>query len=547
MKKYTAIWKKRIHPFYGWLVIAVVAGMAMGVTFVVRSDAFQTSMAAGVSVSVTSPVNCAGACSVSAVSPVHIVASASSGKPITGWQVYVDGIDNSSATSVTSINTYLGMAAGTHAVLVRAWDSTGAYGTVALTVNVVHSGVTITSPASGATGSSPVHFAATGQSGYPITAWAVYDDGNHGNALLYKGGSGTAFDQSINMTAGSRSGVTVQFWDNSGAVSKAQISFTVKSAADTTPPSVPSGLTVSAVSSSQINLAWTASTDNVGVTGYNVYKNGAKLGTTANTSYSATGLSAGTAYSFTVAAYDAAGNISSQSTSASATTQSAPAAGVATIPQIQNGAWQTCGNCGNSGATGVTATYAVAQNISSPSLSGSSAQFSINGNGNAFPDGYWYIKRDSLMPNPVKYLSYSFDLYVPSYPTGTIQAIEFENQQVVNGKLYNFAWQANYAGNSWRTFNYASSSWVAASVPFAAFAPNTWHHIVSTFHVDPSTGNGIHDSLAIDGNTYGNLNISYAPSASSGNYLSNGFQLDTNKTGTAYKVYVDNMQIQYSD
>src|SRR5213593_1289354 len=65
---------------------------------------------------------------------------------------------------------------------------------------------------------------------------------------------------------------------------------------DTTPPSVPTNLSGSAVSSSQINLSWTASTDNVGVAGYTIYRGGAKIATTALTSYSDTGLSPSTAY-----------------------------------------------------------------------------------------------------------------------------------------------------------------------------------------------------------------------------------------------------------
>src|ERR1700733_11231156 len=48
---------------------------------------------------------------------------------------------------------------------------------------------------------------------------------------------------------------------------------------DTTPPSVPTGLSATAVSSTQINLSWTASTDNVGVTGYDVFRNGTQVGT----------------------------------------------------------------------------------------------------------------------------------------------------------------------------------------------------------------------------------------------------------------------------
>ena len=70
----------------------------------------------------------------------------------------------------------------------------------------------------------------------------------------------------------------------------------------------------------QINLTWTASTDNVAVTGYNVYRGGTKVGSVAATSYCDTGLAPSTTYSYTVAAYDAAGNLSGQSSPASATT-----------------------------------------------------------------------------------------------------------------------------------------------------------------------------------------------------------------------------------
>ena len=91
---------------------------------------------------------------------------------------------------------------------------------------------------------------------------------------------------------------------------------------DSTAPSVPAGLTATAVSSSQINLSWTASTDNVGVTGYNVYRNGTQIASVAATSYSDTGLTASTAYSYSMQATDAAGNVSLQSGGVSATTQS---------------------------------------------------------------------------------------------------------------------------------------------------------------------------------------------------------------------------------
>ncbi|MDH7482032.1 MAG: hypothetical protein QHH26_08695, partial [Armatimonadota bacterium] len=89
---------------------------------------------------------------------------------------------------------------------------------------------------------------------------------------------------------------------------------------DGTPPSVPSGVTATAVGPQRINLTWTASTDNVGVAGYKVYRNGSYIGYTASTSYSDGGLSPSTSYTYTISAYDAASNESSQSSGASATT-----------------------------------------------------------------------------------------------------------------------------------------------------------------------------------------------------------------------------------
>lgn len=103
-------------------------------------------------------------------------------------------------------------------------------------------------------------------------------------------------------------------------------------AVDTTPPSTPTGLSASAASNSQINLSWTASTDNIGVTGYRVYRNSAQVGSPIGTTYSDTGLVAATTYTYTVAAVDAAGNVSSQSTSASATTSSGADTTPPTVP-----------------------------------------------------------------------------------------------------------------------------------------------------------------------------------------------------------------------
>src|SRR5438552_7783903 len=102
------------------------------------------------------------------------------------------------------------------------------------------------------------------------------------------------------------------------------MSITTASATDTTPPTTPTGLTAAAAGSTGANLSWSASTDNVGVTGYIVRGNGVQVATPAATSFADTGLSAATTYSYTVAARDAAGNISPNSATASVTTGNTP-------------------------------------------------------------------------------------------------------------------------------------------------------------------------------------------------------------------------------
>lgn len=113
------------------------------------------------------------------------------------------------------------------------------------------------------------------------------------------------------------------------------------SGSDTTPPSVPTGVSATASSSTQINLTWSAATDNVGVTGYKVYRSGTLIGSPTATSYNDTGLTASSSYSYTVAACDAANNCSAQSSAASATTLT----GVATLSLITG--WNLVGNSVN--------------------------------------------------------------------------------------------------------------------------------------------------------------------------------------------------------
>jgi chitodextrinase len=171
-------------------------------------------------------------------------------------------------------------------------------------------------------------------SGYSNTAGVVYFPSNRTVAVSTSGlpGTGNVRLRWLDPTAGTYSTIassearstsrSVTYPSNHSDGTSDYVLVVDPAAPDTQAPSAPTNLSATAVSQSQINLSWTASTDNVGVTGYKIFRGGTQVGTSSTTSYSDTSLSAGTSYTYTVKATDAAGNDSLASSSASATTQS---------------------------------------------------------------------------------------------------------------------------------------------------------------------------------------------------------------------------------
>ncbi len=149
-----------------------------------------------------------------------------------------------------------------------------------------------------------------------VTGYNVYVNGT----LV---GNTTATSYTVSgLSASTTYNMSVTAYDAAGNESSpASISVTTATPPDTTPPSTPGNLTASNVTTSSVDLSWTASTDNVGVAGYNIYVDGSAVGNTTATSFTVSGLSANTTYNMSVTAYDAAGNESSPA-SISVTTQS---------------------------------------------------------------------------------------------------------------------------------------------------------------------------------------------------------------------------------
>lgn len=106
---------------------------------------------------------------------------------------------------------------------------------------------------------------------------------------------------------------------------------------DTQPPTAPTNLAATAVGSSQVNLTWTTSTDNVGVAGNTTFRNGLQITTTTALSYTDISLTASTTYTYAVSAFDGAGNSSAQSAPVSVKTQALSAAVPTLVQHVASG------------------------------------------------------------------------------------------------------------------------------------------------------------------------------------------------------------------
>jgi len=149
-----------------------------------------------------------------------------------------------------------------------------------------------------------------------VTGYDIYKDGS----LLAS--SSNTFYNVTGLTASTAYAFYVKAKDAAGNNSAASntLNVTTTTQADIEAPTAPTSLASANVTETSVNLSWTASTDNVGVTGYDIYQDGSLLASSSNTSFSVTGLTASTAYAFYVKAKDAAGNISASSNTINVTT-----------------------------------------------------------------------------------------------------------------------------------------------------------------------------------------------------------------------------------
>ncbi len=260
---------------------------------------------------------------------------------------------------------------------------------------------------------------------------------------------------------------------------------TCGAAADTTPPGVPAGLASPSRTATGVSLAWNASTDNAGgsgVAGYDVFRNGTMVGSPNGTSFTSTGLTANTTYSFTVRARDGAGNASAQSAAISVKTLSASCATLPSVPSGLASPSQTASsvtltwNASTPGAN-CTVEYRVFRGgsqvaqVATPSatIGGLAANTTysftvaaINEFGSSAPSGALSVKTSGG----------GGSCTAPQYVAGTAYSAAQEVQNL--GELY----RCNIAG------------WCSSSAAWA-YAPGTGAHWTDAWsHVGPCGGGG---------------------------------------------------------
>ena len=230
---------------------------------------------------------------------------------VTGYTPYNGSTAQPNTTSTSY--TFSGLACGTTYTLgVEAFDAAGNRSTRA-TLSAATSACTDTTAPT-----APAGLTQTAVTTTSITlSWNPSTDnvgvvgyGRYLNGTLLSSSARTSFVFS-GLVCGTTYTLGVDAYDAAGNRStRSTFNASTALCADSTPPSVPQGLRTAAATQTSITLAWNASTDNIGVVGYHMYRDNIPVADTPNLTYTYTGLTCGTLYNLALEAYDAAGNVS---------------------------------------------------------------------------------------------------------------------------------------------------------------------------------------------------------------------------------------------
>lgn len=253
---------------------------------------------------------------------------------------------------------------------------------------------------------------------------------------------------------------------------------------DQTAPTAPSGLAASNVTQTTLSLNWNASSDNVGVTGYDVYEGTSNLGTVTGTSADVTGLTANTSYTFSVRARDAAGNISTASNTVNVTTLSngggsGCSGGITAFPYAE-GFENTLGAWTQSTADDINWTVDANGTPSSNTGPSSASQGSYyiyveaSGNGTGYPNKRAIINSPCYDLSGESEASFTFKYHM--YGASDMGTIDLEVSDD-DGATWTSIWnQSGNKGNSWLSASIDLGAYVGGSIQlrFNRLTGSTW-------------------------------------------------------------------------
>lgn len=335
-------------------------------------------------------------------------------------------------------------------------------------------------------------------------------------------------------------GTTNTSWQGDIAIDAFNIS---TSFVDTEAPSVPANLTVTNVTTSEVGLSWNASSDNVAVVAYEVFQGDSLLGEVAGTSANVTGLAEGTTYQFKVRAKDEAGNVSGDSNTVSATTDTtAPpdgCAGGVTAPysesyEVNLGLWTQGGGddlnwTRDSGGT--------PSNNTGPS-SGSNGSFYVyveaSGNGTGFPNKRAILNSPCVDLSNETEASFIFDYHMFGSTNGGSIDLEVSTD---NGNSWSSIWnQTGNQGNQWNEVSIDLETYLGGSLQlrFNRVTGGTWQSDVAIDNTRLVAGGGSAGCGTVDLDTTYN---SFATQDNGNSQLLNG-NTELRLSNNAWK-YID--------
>ncbi len=318
------------------------------------------------------------------------------------------------------------------------------------------------------------------------------DDGaNYTSIWLQNGNIGNVWNQAtVSLTSYAGSVIQLQFkgttgngWSSDMAIDNINI---ISVTPDNEAPSVPTNLTASNIGDTTIDLSWTASIDNVGVTEYEVFQGGTSIGTSATTSFNVTGLTAETTYSFIVNAKDAAGNVSGNSNAANVTTTATPAcAGINSFPYSESfesgvGVWtqET-----NDDLDWIVDSAGTPSNNTGPSAASDGTNYiytEATGNGTGFPNKVALLTSPCIDLSSQPNAELNFDYHMFGAAMGTLEM----RASTDDGATWTTIWSlTGDQGNSWNS----------QAVSLAAYSGN-----VIKLQIKGTTGSDFTSDITVD-------------------------------------------------